>query len=253
MTREKTFKTILTLILYLTILPSIAFAGRPLSIGDAGTIGKTHVEIECAVEYADATDDEFTLAATLTYGLLEKLDIAVELPYKYIDVHDEDEYGGLGDVVISSKYFLLEETGNLPAMAVSAGIKLKTGNDDKELGTGENEYSAIGILTKELGNIAGGNIIANLNFGYTYKDESQDDVFSYGVALEYPFNDKLNLVGEVAGETDFEEDFNDNAFAALLGFNYAFLEMAKFDFGMAVGISEASPDYTVKTGITLSF
>ncbi len=250
--REKLFKTGLILILYLLAFPSVVFAVRPLSTDDAGTVGRMHFEIESGFEYADATNNESTWATALKYGLLEKLDIAIEIPYQYINNCDDED--GLGDITFSSKYHFLEETEGLPAMAISSSIKTKTGNDDKNLGTGEMDYSATAILTKELDNITGHKIIAHLNLGYTYTDKSHDDIFSYGLAVEYPFNNRLNLVGELTGETtNFEGDFNDNPFAALMGFNYAFSELLRFDFGMSVGISEASPDYTIITGLTLSF
>lgn len=250
--KEKLFKSVLILILCLMLFPSIVFAARPLSTGDAGTVGRMHFEIESGFEYADATDNEFTWATALTYGLLEKLDIAIEIPYRYINNCDDED--GLGDITFSSKYHFLEESESLPAMAISFKLKTKTGNDDKNLGTGEMDYSATAILTKELNNIIGHKIIAHLNLGYTYTDKSHDDIFSYGVALEYPFNNRLNLVGELTGETaNFEGDFDDNPLAVLMGFNYAFSELLRFDFGMGVGISEASPDYTITTGLTLSF
>ena len=66
-------------------------------------------------------------------------------------------------------------------------------------------------------------------------------------------NKNLNILGEIAGETTFDGDFDDNPCNALVGLNYAFSEIATFDFGVGFEISDASPDYTIVTGLTLGF
>lgn len=240
------------LVLFLVIFPTQVFAARPLSTDDAGTVQRQHMEVECGFEYADKQDDEYSWSTTLKYGLGEKWDIGAEIPYQYIEVTEGDDIDGISDIVLSSKYRLFDKAEGLPALALSFSIKSKTGDEDKGLSTGELDYTINGILTKELDKIS-----THLNLGYTYvgkpKGENHDDVFSYALALEYTFNDKLNLVGELTGETNFEGDFDDNPFAALAGFNFAFTEIATFDLGVGWGISGTSSDYTITTGLALSF
>ncbi|GAG00741.1 unnamed protein product, partial [marine sediment metagenome] len=215
------------------------------------TVEKQHLETECGFEYVNTADNECNWSTVLKCGLLENWDIGIEFPYQFIDVTEGSDVDGIGDMVVSSKYRFLDETQGFPALSLSFAIKTDTGNEDKGLGSGDLDYTITAILTKELNKIVG-----HLNLGYIYvgaPEGQDDDVFSYALALEYPVDDRLNFVGELSGETNFEGDFDDNPFAALVGFNYAFSDAATFDFGAAWQISEASPDYKLVTGLTLGF
>ena len=240
------------LVLLLLVAPISAFAARPLSTDDASTVDKGCMEVEAGFEYADDEDNEYNLSTALKYGLAERLDIGVEIPYQFIDVSGNGDVDGLGDIVVSGKYRFLDETEGFPALSFCFSLKTESADENKGLGSGELDYTINAILTKELAKV-----VAHLNLGYTYAGASQgeahDDIFSYNFALECPCNDRLNFVGELTAETNFEGDFDDNAFSALAGLNYAVSEIVTFDLGMGWGISKVSSDYIVCTGITLAF
>ena len=239
-------------IVLLMIIPSVAYGARPLSTDDAGTVEKGHMEIESGFEYVKQTDKENNLSLVLKYGVFNKLDLGIEIPYKFINFKESANLDGIGDIVFSTKYHLVDETENLPAFALSYSIKTKTGDKDKSLGSGEIDHSLKAIFTKEIADST-----THVNFGYTFvgepKGEDLDDIFSYSFALEYPFNDNFNIVGEIVGETTFERNFDDNPCNGLLGFNYALNETVVFDFGILFEISKASPDYQIRTGLTFGF
>jgi len=48
---------------------------------------------------------------------------------------------GLGDIILTGRYLLQQETRDNPWLAMTANIKLGTADEDKLLGTGENDYS----------------------------------------------------------------------------------------------------------------
>ena len=239
-------------IIVLVIIPSTIYAARPLSTDDAGVVEESHMEIESGFEYVKQTDEENNLNFVLKYGIIKNLDLGLEIPYKFIDFNEGDDVDGIGDIIFSTKCHFLDEGKNLPALALSYSIKSKTGDKDKGLGSGEIDYSLNGIITKEIGDFT-----THINFGYTFvgepKEEDLDDIFSYSLAVEYPINENLNMLGEILGETTFDGDFDDNPFSGLIGFNYAFNETVFFDFGMGFQISQVSPDYQITTGLTLAF
>jgi len=245
-------KIFVGLAVFLLSFSSSAFAARPLSTDDAGTIEKGHIEFEGGFEYVNNVDNEYNWSTTLKYGLRENWDFGVEIPYQALDVSEGDDVDGVADLVICSKYRLLDQSVNIVNLAINFKIKTKTGNNDKGLGAGDIDYSATAILTKELGNIT-----SHINLGYTYvggpEGTDNDSLFSYALALEYPLDNKCNLVGEFTGETNFEGDFNNNPFAGLIGCNYAVSEDIAVDLGLAWQISEASPDYKIISGVTLGF
>lgn len=246
---------ILNLILFLIIAlitSSITYAARPLSTDDAGTVEERHIEIESGFEYVKQADEEYNLSFVLKYGLIKNSDLGIEIPYKFIDFIESANVGGIGDIKFTTKYRFLDEIKNLPVLALSLSIKTKTGNKEKSLGSGELDYGLNGIVTKEIGKFT-----THLNLGYTFVGEPEgeevNDIFSYGLAMEYPLNESLNIVGEVTGETTLDGDFNGNPCSGLLGLNYALSEMIAFDFGVGFEISDASPDYRIITGLTLGF
>ncbi|MFC1624349.1 transporter [Candidatus Omnitrophota bacterium] len=234
------------------IIPSISYAARPLSTDDAGVVEARHMEIESGFEYVKQTDKEKSLSLCVKYGIIEKLDLGIEIPYQFIDVSEGDKIDGISDIQIATKYHLLDETETLPALAMSCVVKTKTGDENKGLGSGELDYSLNGIITKEIRDFT-----THVNLGYTFvgepEGENLDDIFSYSLAIEYLLIESLNIVGEITGETTFNGDFDDNPFSGLVGLNYILTERLCFDAGIGFQISKASPDYRITTGLTLAF
>jgi len=234
------------------VCPSLSFAARPLSVDDAGTVDKGEFELEAGLEYVNQQDKEVTLGFVLKTGILDNWDLGVELPYKFIDFQAGSKTDGFDDMSITTKYNFFEETDALPALSVSFSLKTDSGNDDKSLGTGEQEYTINTILSKSLDTIT-----IHFNIGYVIKDDSTEenlrDVLTYGFALEYPLNEKFNLVGEINGENERRNKFDDNPMYGLIGFNYSLTESITYDLGVGFEISEASPDFNITTGLTFGF
>ena len=245
-------KVIVLIAFFLFIIcTTLSFAARPLSTDDAGTVDKGNFEVEAGWEYANQSDKEIGLNLVIKRGMLDNLDFGVEIPYKFIDFAEGAKTDGFDDIIITSKYNFLAETTALPAMSVSFSLKTDSGNDDKSLGTGEKEYAINTILSKSLERAA-----LHFNLGYVIKDDLPEEdlreVLTYSFAVEYPLNERLNLVGEITGENERRGDFDDNSLWGLLGFNYSINEIVAYDLGLGFEISEASPDFTITTGLTLS-
>ena len=65
-----------------------AFAGIPLITDDAGTLGKGRFQVEVFGEYGHDRDERITartsdFSATLTYGIVDPLDIVISIPYQF--------------------------------------------------------------------------------------------------------------------------------------------------------------------------
>lgn len=243
---------IVLITIFAIFIPATTYAARPLSTDDTGVVDIGHIEIEIGYEYVKQADKEHGLSFVLKYGLIKDLDLGIELPYKFIDFGGGDDVEGIGDIIFTIKYLFWDESSNLPALALTFTIKTETGNKDKGLGSGEVDYGLNGIITKEINKF-----VTHLNFGYIFvgdpEDEDLDDIFSYSVALEYPINERLNIVGEITGETAFEGSFNDNPLNGMIGLNYVLNRIVSYDFGVGFGICDASPDYRIITGLTFGF
>ena len=234
------------------IFVSLSFAARPLSTDDAGVVDKGHFEVEAGLEYTNQLDKELALSLVVKTGIFDNLDLGIEVPYKFIDFGQDAKTDGFDDVKVVSKINLITEKDVLPAISVSFSFKTDSGNDDKSLGTGKQEYAINTILSKSLDEL-----ILHFNFGYVIKENLPEqnlrDVLTYSIAVEYPLDEKLNFVAEISGENERRNDFDDNPMSGLSGFNYSISENIVYDLGLGFEISEASPDFKVTTGLTFSF
>ncbi|MBN3039771.1 MAG: transporter [Candidatus Omnitrophica bacterium] len=243
-------KKMLSFFFSLIVFPAFAFAARPLSTNDSGTVGKGGVELEYGVEYVNGFDNEVGMGLAVTAGLFDNLDLAVEVPYAFIDAKQGSDSDGLLDISLSAKFNFIKDNEIFPDSSLSFSYKTDSANDDRGLGTGKPEYSLNGIFSKPLEPFA-----FHLDLGYTFKedfeDEDNEDVFTYGLAVEYELNERINLVAEVSGDSVLKRKFHDNSCSALFGFNYSLNDNITLDFGAGTEISRADPDFKVTSGITI--
>lgn len=125
----KMMKTALVLAVMLSP-PAAAFAAHPLITDDAGTVGKGTFQVELGFEMSDhRTDDDGVVTredascgtTTLSYGLLENLDVLLGMPYEKTKIKrnenetDErkDMWGGdlAGVVTVAKPLKLLANVG----------------------------------------------------------------------------------------------------------------------------------------------
>ena len=74
-----------------------AFGAHPLITDDTGTQGKGKFQLELNGEYGhenegSAVEDTTDMAATLTYGINDQIDISVGVPYSFIRREDSGSY-----------------------------------------------------------------------------------------------------------------------------------------------------------------
>jgi len=194
---------------------------RPLATDDTETVEKGGWEIEFGTSYQKREEKgykedehfkdifkEIDLELVIKYGLLENCDIGLTIPYIFIDNPKEKNLDGFEDIGIGTKLRFF------PFYALGLGIKTESANEDKGLGTGEVEISLNNIFTKDMERIT-----CHLNLGYNFLTKRKEkNIFFYGFALEYPLiEQRINLVSEITGETDFDE----NITMGMVGFNYS--------------------------------
>ena len=148
----------------------------------------------------------------LTYGLRENMEVFVVIPYVHNWARDVDEpgpngetsahSGGLGDVNLTLKYRLVEETGDLPTVSALFATDFPTGKfrnlDERALGTdavggGAYVFTAGFNISKYIAPfVVYGNLWYSMPTGYT-NDEGQKypgDFVTVNLAAEYPITQK---------------------------------------------------------------
>jgi hypothetical protein len=124
---------------------SEAKAARPLNTDDPGVVSVADLELETAYEYVDGSDKENNLSTVFTVGLLSGIDIGVELPYQFIDVADGEDQNGLSDIGITTKWNFYDNEDDF-STALTFTYKSDNGEDERGLGTGEPEYTILGVF-----------------------------------------------------------------------------------------------------------
>jgi hypothetical protein len=229
---------------------SNAHAMHPLISDDAGTTGTGKFNLELNAEYAnDNGDSETQIAATLSAGIRENIDLVVSVPYVFTRIDEgaktlkED---GLSDITLELKWRFYEKDGL--SFALKPGIILPTGDEGKGLGDGKAAYSLHFLTSKELDPVT-----LHLDLGYIRNGEELRDIWHYSLAAEYAVSKPLTLVANIGGETNPDRESNVHPLFLLGGMLYKINENFSVDLGLKTGLNKAEADYTVLTGIIVDF
>lgn len=225
-----------------------SYAAHPLISDDAGTTGTGKFNLEMNAEYAnDNGDSETQLAATLSAGIRENIDLVVSVPYLFTRIDEGSETlkeDGFSDISMEVKWRFYEKEGL--SFAIKPGIIFPTGEEDKGLGDGKAAYSLHFLTTKELDPVT-----LHLDLGYIKKRKELRDVWHYSLAAEYGLSKPLTLVANIGGETNPDRESNVHPLFLLGGIIYKINESFGIDFGLKTGLNKAEADYTVLAGIIL--
>lgn len=147
-----------------------------------------------------------TLTMSGHFGLTDRLDVAVALPFVRINFSGEriDTYRGTaltqalatgtasgpGDLVIRGKYNVLRQGGG--GLALAGEARLRTGDSGNLLGGGKNV-----VTPKVIGSIERNRIAAHGNLGYALGGPSRE--LAYGAAVTFAGTPRLTFIGEFIG------------------------------------------------------
>ena len=103
---------------------------------------------------------------------------------------------GFGDLTVGAKFNVRSQatTGNGPAFAVRAAVKLPTASFDDGLGTGQTDFMLDGILSKELNEKVDVAASRGFRFRGSPDDYELSNGLRYGVGVGYPSRSKLQDV-----------------------------------------------------------
>lgn len=240
------------LLICLTLpLSSSAYAARPLTTDDTGTVEKGTFQLETGFNFVrqDNHDKEFNPSVTLTYGLFERMDLGVGSGYLFVHPAEGKKKNGFADTELKIKYRVMDEKGWLPSFALTFGkLKIPTGSETKGLGSGETDFGVNFIFTKTLSK----RLVLHVNAGYMYIGKhGVNNEFNYSVAGQLIMSDKWALVGEIVGVNNFNGRKGDDPFSGLLGTYYLITDTIIWDGGVEIGMSKAVPDFRLTTGLTI--
>jgi hypothetical protein len=232
------------------LAPSAAWGSHPLITDDAGTQGQGNFQLEVSGQ-ADhdraggRTTTGGQLATSLSYGLIDPVDLIVTIPYLWIE-HEN----GLSDVNMDVKFRFFEKDGF--SFAVKPGLSLPTGDDDKGLGAGKVGGHLYLIGMKEAGPMT---FIANV--GYiryeTDVDGAEKDIWHASIAGVYSLNDHWKLAADIVAERNTSKEADNDPVSAVVGVIYSPTKNIDLDLGVKRGITSSATDWSLMAGTTFRF
>lgn len=244
-------------VLFIVLCWSVpAFGIHPLITDDTGTQGKGKFQLEVSGEYGhknegSAVKDATDMAAALTYGISNQIDISIGIPYTFIRREDSGTTAenGISDTAFALKWRFYEKDGL--SFALKPGITLPTGNDAKCLGSGRVTYNMFFITTKEIAPCA-----IHLNLGYKRNEnkvEEREDLWHASLAGEIKIIRDLKIVADIGMDKNPDKCSGSDPAFILGGIIYSLMENLDIDFGLKSWFSKSDIGYSALAGLTLRF
>jgi hypothetical protein len=240
-----------------------ASAGHPLFTDDTFTQGKGKTQIEMSYQY-DSNNDYGTKKeiskpkAQFTYGLLDPLDVILEIPYLFVQQTQGGETtsnNGISDITLSLKWRFFGEKEGLQ-FAIKPSVTFPTGDEAKGLGFGREAYGItfISTLDREAWCVS-------VNLGYLYneyglqsdRDTLRQDIWSANLSGQYRVIEKVWFVGEVGVQRNLDVTSDTPPAFINVGVIYELTKNVDLDVGYKRGINTPAVDYSILAGITVRF
>ncbi len=231
-------RTVIYLMLSISLAAVPLFAARPLDTDDAGTVEKGKFEAELSFDYCQYRPDGTCQSPGLAikHGLTDHMDFGLGFSYSTDKDADGNAIGwGISPLEIGFKMALLKEHQTLPDISLSAGYE-----------EGETEYGLNLILSREYGNLG-----LHYNLGYNSPGEAMvKGSIGTSIAAEYTFAGKYRVCAELNGEVlDDRAEVIGNS--GLVGGSIT-LGPVDWDLGIRIH-DQRGPKTTVTTGIKAGF
>ena len=163
-----------------------------------------------------------------------------------------DSTRSIGDLLIAAKFRLIKEQLGLPAVAFRFGAELPNAGNEKGIGNDETNFYASLMAAKSIGRLR-----AMVNMGIAILGDptsanSQNDLFTYGLAGIYNLNRLFDLVGEMYGRTGPGGPGTDDQSQIRLGLR-AHTKNLYWDFSAVSGLAHDDPNIGFTFGVSYQF
>jgi hypothetical protein len=238
-------------------LAANALAAIPLITDDTGTQGKDKFQFELLGEYGRDEGERVTVSssnfvATLTYGVIDPVDIILSIPYQYSPAKDSESVvkgNGISDSAIEAKWRFYEK--DRVSFALKPGFTLPVGDEQKGLGAGRVTYYLYFITSKEISPWA---IHANLAY---FRNENTVDqrknIWHASFASTVEVVENLKLAGDIGVRSNPDKSSKTPPAYVLGGLIYSLNNDLDVGLGVKGGLSRPEADIAVRGGITWRF
>ncbi|MHC5062932.1 MAG: transporter [Planctomycetota bacterium] len=211
---------------------------------------KGDFEIEVGVE-ADPSDT-FDSPYELRLGIAELTEVFVAGSMYQWESRSGPNANSFGDTVVGLRNQFFSETDSTPAVLFELASKLPTADESEGLGSGEVDFGGAVAISKTFDGT-----FLNASYGLTLLGDPDGDdgdlEHSFGIlaARFLGEEDEFFVFGEVY--TSIVAAENDEQVIANFGTGWFIKEDVILDFGFDLPLSNDAPDFSMTTGITVTF
>ena len=200
-------------------------AAHPLITEDTGTQGRGNFQAELTNEQftieQDTAKQKLALTTlTLTYGVVDNVDMLVSVPYLKLGASQSDGTPGtqgLGDVGLDVKWRFYE--ADHWSVAIKSGLTFPTGDDVLNLGTGRHTWSAYIVSSYALEQWAFHLHLGYLHFGNDLNENV--NIWHASAAVERKLTDDLRIVFDSGVDTNGNPDAKKELVFLIAGLVYS--------------------------------
>jgi hypothetical protein len=248
------------------IISSGAYAAHPLITDDTGTQGTGKFQLEITSEFSSNEENDGgptiketggEIAAALSYGISENIDLVVGMPYQWYTVKESglkvaEESGG-GDMSVELKWRFLDTGEEGTSLALKPGISIPAGSEEKGFGSGAVSCGVMLIATHtgKLGALHANLGYSRVGYGTEENDEaSRKDIWHASLAGELNMTETLRAVADIGMETNGELVSDIHPAYLIGGLIYSINDDMEIDFGVKCGLNDAETGTTFLAGYT---
>lgn len=239
------------MLLLTSLLPTICFAAHPLVSDDTGTQGTGGVQLEVNADNTRRTENASLTRSeqantTLTYGLNDTLDVALNIPHQRTVFAGSPAAQGIGDIGLLMKWRFWEADGF--SLGLKPQILLPTGDEKRGLGNGKAAYSANLLAGWEDDRFS---VLANAGYTFSNSDSMRKHLWNVSAALLWKVESRLKAVLDSGVYRNPDLSGDRNPAFALVGLIYSPTRNLDLDIGYRKGLNHAEVDHGAGVGLTL--
>jgi hypothetical protein len=199
------------------------------------------------------------------YGFTDDWEFGLDIPYKDWNTDNSivlpnltvsDNESGIADMNLWTKYRFVKEGDKKFGAAGGVNIKLRNGDENKGLGTGEYDVMPFLVATYKFQEP----FMFGARVGYNIVGDSEgvkwDNELYYSVWTRYTMNEQLGIVGEVNGNTLRAGNLTGNRADALEvdgGITYGVSSNVGLVAGAGFGLTENAPNWRFYFAVKTEF
>ena len=186
---------------------------KPLLTKDNAFPEAGHPEVGIIGQYVEVPEengpdigyDQYTMGPYLRYGLLKNLAVYGRVPYVYNKPQIGDAEQGLGDIAVGVEFLAYEDIFKYPFIIPHAEMTLSTGDEDKGLGVGDNEFF-VGV---SVGTVVDDMFHYIADFTYHVRGEDKNVAIFSGTFM-WDLNDQFSLLAEIRATDDDGDEWTED-------------------------------------------